>query len=470
MYRLQVKLKQHTPLIHFQWQQEGATLRASEVKPKLDRFIISLLGDGEYNRGKNKLEHEHPGWAVFKDNGIALKYKLSVHPYSRKEGVQLQISRNNDKGVFEAKVNGREEFPFLLGNMGGKEEEKDLFNLCLYEGINLKFLCADGELGQCIEQNIAKFFAHTNFGQRNTKGFGSFTVTEINEESIPWKSKDYFPGGTRLMEFSLEGGRSDLDKQLKLFKTLDFYWKCLKSGINYTKREVEYGEIIRTHEERYIKAFLWTYLNRKDVPQNWEKRKIKQDFRLISPLPLHPPVSDDSHPAVFARALLGCPDKFEYKVPQGTIRNGREWKRNFTVEIRHDERNLDKIISRIPSPIYFKPVLTEGAQVKVYILIDPSIKEALRAQDNLRFKFVCSGHTSCLNIDINSIDYQDLIIEFHKYIGSDPETANSIYHNGELPDNQQRSFHFIARDFRWENILGRDRDGFDRLITLKKTQ
>lgn len=58
MYRLQVKLKQHTPLIHFQWQQEGATLRASEVKPKLDRFIISLLGDGEYNRGKNKLDRK----------------------------------------------------------------------------------------------------------------------------------------------------------------------------------------------------------------------------------------------------------------------------------------------------------------------------------------------------------------------------------------------------------------------------
>ena len=40
MHKLDIKLKQHTPLIHFQHDQEGATLRASEVKPKLDRFII----------------------------------------------------------------------------------------------------------------------------------------------------------------------------------------------------------------------------------------------------------------------------------------------------------------------------------------------------------------------------------------------------------------------------------------------
>lgn len=34
-----VKLKQHTPIIHFQWEQKGATLRATELKPKLDLFL-----------------------------------------------------------------------------------------------------------------------------------------------------------------------------------------------------------------------------------------------------------------------------------------------------------------------------------------------------------------------------------------------------------------------------------------------
>jgi hypothetical protein len=43
MYQLKIQLKQHTPIIHFQHDQAGATLRASEVKPKLDRFLIEML-------------------------------------------------------------------------------------------------------------------------------------------------------------------------------------------------------------------------------------------------------------------------------------------------------------------------------------------------------------------------------------------------------------------------------------------
>ena len=50
-YSLNYKLQQITPMIHFQHYEEGATLRASEVKPKLDRFLIELLGEGNYEEG-----------------------------------------------------------------------------------------------------------------------------------------------------------------------------------------------------------------------------------------------------------------------------------------------------------------------------------------------------------------------------------------------------------------------------------
>ena len=39
-YKLKFTLKQHTPIIHFQHNQHGATLRASELKPKLDKFLM----------------------------------------------------------------------------------------------------------------------------------------------------------------------------------------------------------------------------------------------------------------------------------------------------------------------------------------------------------------------------------------------------------------------------------------------
>ena len=39
MFKLQCKLKQQTPMLHFQPDETGACLRGTEVKPKLDKFI-----------------------------------------------------------------------------------------------------------------------------------------------------------------------------------------------------------------------------------------------------------------------------------------------------------------------------------------------------------------------------------------------------------------------------------------------
>lgn len=52
METLEVTLQQHTPLIHFQHYQDGATLRASEVKPRLDKFLI---GNDAFDKWKQYL-------------------------------------------------------------------------------------------------------------------------------------------------------------------------------------------------------------------------------------------------------------------------------------------------------------------------------------------------------------------------------------------------------------------------------
>ena len=38
-FKVEFTLRQHTPIIHFQSDQSGATLRATELKPKFDRFL-----------------------------------------------------------------------------------------------------------------------------------------------------------------------------------------------------------------------------------------------------------------------------------------------------------------------------------------------------------------------------------------------------------------------------------------------
>ena len=35
------QLRQHTPMIHFQSSEAGVCLRATEVKPKFDRFLLA---------------------------------------------------------------------------------------------------------------------------------------------------------------------------------------------------------------------------------------------------------------------------------------------------------------------------------------------------------------------------------------------------------------------------------------------
>lgn len=70
-------LTQQTPLIHFQHKQIGATLRATEVKPKLDRFLIKCL--------ENAGEELSLAWLIEngkenddKEKSLALNYKIRI--------------------------------------------------------------------------------------------------------------------------------------------------------------------------------------------------------------------------------------------------------------------------------------------------------------------------------------------------------------------------------------------------------
>lgn len=54
--QLELDLKCHAPIIHFQPEEEGATLRASEVKPKFDRYLMKKVPSL-----KKRLKNLHSG-------------------------------------------------------------------------------------------------------------------------------------------------------------------------------------------------------------------------------------------------------------------------------------------------------------------------------------------------------------------------------------------------------------------------
>ena len=213
MYTLTVKLKQHTPLLHFQPEQYGATLRASEVKPKLDRFLIDKLG------GVCKIEKT---WLIGDGEHHALNYKMRIEGIGNPvEDIKLRPSHKGNKW-------GTAPFPSVMSNMGGKEKREELVNFSMYNIVEMTIICREGGLYKQIKDNVALFFARHNFGQRSNKGFGSFTVSRI--EDIPQKNQSYF-GDMLFMYYKIDPDK-DLSKTQKIVMgIIENFWKELKKSI-----------------------------------------------------------------------------------------------------------------------------------------------------------------------------------------------------------------------------------------------
>ena len=177
MKTIKVELMQHTPMIHFQYDQDGATLRASEVKPKLDRFLLDKLG--------KDVKKE---WLVGSGTHDALDYKM-----------RFEAKDARMKNIPEEKMKS---FPMVLANnMSGKDKKNKVIYFSMHETVTmtLSFFSKDYIDKKTREkkhrdetwyeklnlnENLPKFFATTNFGQRSNKGFGSFTVKSIDGSPV----------------------------------------------------------------------------------------------------------------------------------------------------------------------------------------------------------------------------------------------------------------------------------------------
>lgn len=499
MKTLKVTLKQHTPLIHFQHDQEGATLRASEVKPKLDRYIIENVFNNDYEKCKHFLvgykksdkknveEKEKAELYLnrdlenkFKRHGFkALNYKIRIRDIRKDE--EICLMNNPPKSKYNRTtrrteiIYSTETFPLILSNMGGKSREEELVNFSFSECVELNFIflykeivdSKDLDLCDTIRKQITYFFANTNFGQRSNKGFGSFTVDKIDDVNISWKHIELYEHDTQLMKYDVDN--VGYEKIKKLFGVIDFYWKCLKSGVNGTKREIISEEkVSRAKKDRYIKSYLWTFLDTKGY--TWEKRKIKNELNLESfPAEGDHSITVNSKPPFFARAHLGCPiNGFSYKIPKGIFDRGvdgeiindrrghkKEQEEKVEVVIHNDNQHE---IERIASPIIFKPVFhsvkgkdgTMKSIAYIYILYDKQVIEALRTAPDTQFSFARdNGLNTTLPLFLKDakgnrilLDYHGLIKQFHQSLG----------------------FKMVVRNFGWQNLLEDKEVLFQRIV------
>jgi len=253
-FQLIIPLKQHTPIIHFQHEQAGATLRATEVKPKLDNYLIK----DAFGSDKSKYANFLVGGP--KSELSALDYKLSVSWEPDKKDICIPIIR------------GDRNIPMFFANMGEDYQERGLVT---YQNISLHFHSFYPDLLEVIKQHIEAFFACTNFGMRSTKGYGSFTVVDSKPEVSP--------------KFSFFIETTDWQSALQ---HIDLFYKSMRGGINGAavpqnlkltrwddreRREVPVSFV----NGIYMKPLLFLYANDNEI--QWEKRTIKQSAGNLFP-------------------------------------------------------------------------------------------------------------------------------------------------------------------------------------------
>lgn len=335
-FQLIIPLKQHTPIIHFQHDQAGATLRAPEVKPKLDKYLIEHAFDSDalkYARflvGGAKATHK------------ALDYKLAI----KSAGHRYEVIRK-----------GNRDTPMFFANMGSEYKER---GLVWNNDISLCIHCFHSELRDLIDSHIGRFIASTNFGMRSTKGFGSFTLAT----NAPAPANAY--------HFTV-----DANDWKAVFRTIDLFYKSIRGGINDVYKD-NYGEI---QKGLYMKPMIFEYARQKNV--TWEKKTIKaRKFprKLADHQADHEGSVENQNEwplwvlepkERIVRDLLGLSTDQTWRGYPGGANGAMITKEHIT-----------KDIDRFPSPIIFKPVLSDNV-FTVYFWAVPIADVYLDASFNI---------------------------------------------------------------------------------------
>lgn len=387
MQQLNIKLKQHTPLINFQWEQNHSTLRPTEFKSKLDKWIIAhktkcylsaeerlkaALKDEQLKKWIKGAKKEHP----------ALDYTVSIFP----EGENLLATELNANIGNDGKMHDYDYKPFFGNQMKVdefKNDEKKIKRLSFYKTIHVQIDCAYEDLKAELAKQIPRFLLHTNFGTRQSKGFGSFFLA-FNDPLFPMennKVKEDFFNSSMMYGFDVDVSKPSepLEKECftRLFEIIDLFYKTLRSGINPSDKY-----------KMYFKSFMWYYA--KSKTKQWDKKTMKEallDNGTItsqqtkyadtnSPLNWNkgekgnanyphsnPPSAKDTH--LLWRDLLGLSSLEIWKYYSKTITKKSK-----------DKKNDKEEYTRFPSPLFFKPLRTGKNTFRIYFEVPEHIRNS----------------------------------------------------------------------------------------------
>jgi len=252
-FKLSFTLKQYTPIIHFQSDQAVATLRASELKPKFDRFLIAL---------------KHPDIKPLKgtqgEKYFDYKVKITTKDWNIK---------NFDK------------FPPLYFARDNKQLSS--------AQLTVEFISFNTKLIEVMQTEFPKFLAITNFGSRSSKGYGSFWDEKTMPTSFVSYAKKYYP---KIYKLDTKVNEKNWEKIVG-----DFY-KLLKMGNNHGG---------------YKKAYLWEYFAKDGIRWEKRQIKKEFPTLAVSknantPIDTLDPKEENYR---FIRSMLGLAGYYEFRTP-----------------------------------------------------------------------------------------------------------------------------------------------------------
>lgn len=398
MSALTFTLKQHTPIIHFQHEQDGATLRASEVKPKLDKYLLEKVFHNDFNRCKQFLvgyisdePHELRKLKKRFDEGMrAFDYKVKIIASECYSGEIQEISYDDTGEIIRSDDNKIKTKPYAsyFANTG-KEDESDLKWFRWTENpIRVVITSFNQDLRQLIDDHFTSFIFYENFGTRQSKGFGSFSVLDDEGRPIkPRASLPYFfileinPNENEINALKEKYNRhysafglgdaefAYLTRIKKLFEYIDLLYRALRSGINIPNHGVYPCE---NNSRFYFKSLLFLYA-KEVLGYQWEKKTIKETFYNSSNsrdcLPKQKRVNTDPNSPV--NFSVSNPNNKKLIRDVLGLSTQQSWRAygNDTISKKSEEQ-IDSIpkYNRFKSPISFKPVRLSQSSYKIYLI------------------------------------------------------------------------------------------------------
>ena len=277
---LKFKLEQVTPMIHFQGTENGAVIRASDLKPRFDAFLSRYTKD-ELKAYVLPVNNENQG-----NSKKAFDYKIRINNIIPSK-IAAELKKKNKKGTEKG----------IIGYGACYAELGLSWETVFYESIEVTFIIADRgkdkKLREIIEKYFPIFISVNSFGLRNNKGYGYFKIKGKKHGDIVEDIKEYkkIVNEQKSESIGVYKIGIEVDKNYKAEKIKDtlneikIFHQIVKSGYNSKKKanyEKRHGSNSYNNEKLYIPSLMLKEYKEFSKDKNKENMTFeKKAFKLF---------------------------------------------------------------------------------------------------------------------------------------------------------------------------------------------